>query len=68
MFRKYKSRINPYFPRQKKHNAKKRDTFILNTEEVASIFHFPGQRAAPAPFVERIEAKKGQAPPGLPTE
>jgi len=61
IFRKYKLRVNPYFPRKK-------GTFILNTEELASIFHFPGRRVAPAPFVERIEAKKGEAPPGLPSE
>ena len=60
IFRKYKSRVNPYYPRRKK-------SFVLNTEEMASLFHLPGRRVAPAPFVERIEAKKGEAPPGLPT-
>jgi len=43
-------------------------TFILNTEELASLFHFPGRAVAPVPFVSRIEAKKGEAPPGLPIE
>lgn len=61
IFRKYRLRVNPLFPR-------KGGTFILNTEEIASIFHFPGRGVAPAPFVPRIEAKKGEAPPGLPTE
>ena len=66
IFRKYKLRVNPYFPREKASGKGKKDVFILNTEELASIFHFPGKRVAPAPFVERIEAKKGEAPPGLP--
>lgn len=43
-------------------------SFILNTEELASIYHFPSRVAAPAPFVTRLEAKRGEAPPGLPTE
>lgn len=61
IFRKYRLRVNPYFPRKK-------GTFILNVEELASLFHFPGRGVAPAPLIERIEAKKGEAPPGLPTE
>jgi hypothetical protein len=68
IFRKYKIRVNPYFPREKAVGKGKKDVFILNTEELASIFHFPGKRVAPAPFIERIEAKKGEAPPGLPME
>ena len=67
LMRKYKLRVNPYFPRREAASAKKRSVFILNTEELASLFHFPGRRVAPAPFVERIEVKKGEAPPGLPT-
>lgn len=63
IFRKYRIRVHPLFPRR----AHWPSSFILNTEEVATIFHFPGRRVAPAPFVERIEAKKGEAPPGLPT-
>ncbi len=64
LFRKYKNRDNPYFPLP----AKWPSCFILNSEELASIFHFPGKLSAPAPFIERIESKKGEAPPGLPTE
>lgn len=44
-----------------------RQTFILNTEELATIYHFPGLAAA-APAVPRIQATKGGAPPGLPVE
>lgn len=64
IFRKYCLRVDPLFPR----DAKWPSSFILNTEELATIFHFPGRRVAPAPFIKRIEAKKGEAPPGLPTE
>lgn len=61
IFRHYRRRESPLFP-------KAGGTFILNTEELASLFHFPGRAVAPAPFVPRIEAKKGEAPPGLPVE
>jgi hypothetical protein len=39
--------------------------FVLNTEELATIFHFPG-RVAETPTFSRIEAKKGEPPSGLP--
>ena len=64
IFRYYRKRFYPLFPRKGKWPS----SFILNTEELATIFHFPGRAAAPAPFIERIEAKKGEAPPGLPLE
>ncbi len=40
---------------------------ILNTEELATIFHFPGKMLAPAPMVSRVEARKGEPPSILPT-
>lgn len=39
--------------------------FVLSTEELATIYHFPGMVAA-APTIERIEAKKVEPPPNLP--
>lgn len=40
--------------------------FILNTEELASVYHFPGT-AVLTPTLPRIEAKRGTPPPTLPT-
>lgn len=48
-----------FFPRHRK-------PYIFNTEELATLYHFPGKMAVPAPFVQRIEAKKGEPPPTLP--
>ena len=38
---------------------------VLNTEEVATIYHFPGSVAA-TPTLERVPSKKGEAPANLP--
>lgn len=62
LFRNYIRRLSPFYPKLGK------GTFMLNTEEVASLFHFPSERVAPAPGVSRIEAKKGGALPSLPVE
>jgi len=43
----------------------KRKWFVLNSEELATIFHFPG-RVAETPTFERIESKKVEPPAGLP--
>lgn len=61
LFRNYIKRLTPFFPRTG-------GTYMLSTEEVASIFHFPSQETAPAPGVQRIESKKGTVPPSLPME
>lgn len=61
IFRNYKMRVSPKFPASG-------GTFVLNTEELATMFHFPGKQVAAAPSIQRIEAKKGEAPSGLPTE
>lgn len=41
--------------------------FIFNTEELATVFHFPDM-SVKAPNLIRIEAKKGEAPANLPIE
>ena len=61
IFRYYSKRWFPLFPRPG-------GSYVLNTEELATLYHFPGRIVAPAPAVPRIEAKKGEAPPGLPVE
>ena len=40
-------------------------TYILNTEELATIWHFPGQ-ILKVPTLERIESKEASPPPNLP--
>ncbi|MFY9493333.1 MAG: hypothetical protein WAP55_02570 [Minisyncoccia bacterium] len=40
--------------------------FVLNIEELASLFHFPG-RVVAAPTLPRVGAKKGEPPAGLPS-
>ena len=39
--------------------------FVFNTEELATIYHFPGM-ATVAPSLPRIGAKKGEPPTSLP--
>ena len=41
-------------------------TFVLNTEELATMWHFPGQIMR-VPTLERIESKEASPPTNLPT-
>jgi hypothetical protein len=41
------------------------ETFVLNTEELATLWHFPGQIMR-VPTLERIESKEASPPPNLP--
>ncbi len=41
------------------------ETFVLNTEELATMWHFPGQMLK-VPTLERIESKEASPPPNLP--
>ena len=43
----------------------KSPTLVLNTEELATIYHLPGSVAA-TPGLERVPSKKGSAPTNLP--
>ena len=40
-------------------------TFVLNTEELATLWHFPGQ-ILKVPTLTRIESKEASPPPNLP--
>lgn len=50
-----------FFPKYWHHKI-----FILNTEELATIWHFPGQ-VIRVPTLERIESKESAPPTNLPT-
>lgn len=54
----YKYRSFFYTPFQSK-------SIVLNTEELATVYHFPGSVSA-TPGLERVQSKKAQAPTNLP--
>ncbi len=54
----YKRRSYFYAPHERK-------PLVLNTEELATIYHFPGSVAA-TPTLERLPSKKSDAPSNLP--
>jgi hypothetical protein len=60
LFRNYINRFSPYFPRPG-------GTIKLNTEELASLYHFPSWEISPVPGVQRLDSRKGP-PPELPIE
>lgn len=57
--------FNAYIRRSFFHPPYKRKWFVLNSEELATIYHFPGQ-VAETPTFSRIESKKGEPPANLP--
>jgi len=57
--------FNAYIRRSFFHPPYKRKSFVLNTEELATIYHFPGGVAA-TPTFEKIESKKAEPPANLP--
>lgn len=63
MYRAYRERVNTLFPRI----GADKGFFVLNVEELASLYHFPSWRVSPVPGVSRVEIKKGP-PPNLPIE
>lgn len=58
ILRAYQERSWFYIPYRRK-------PFVLNTEALATLFHFPG-RVAETPTLGRIEAKRGEPPINLP--
>ncbi|MEA3422092.1 MAG: hypothetical protein U9Q97_10500, partial [Acidobacteriota bacterium] len=61
LFRRYIGRQSPLFP-------KPGGTFILNVEELATLYHFPGITMVPTLNFSRVEAKKAGPPSELPIE
>lgn len=55
----YKKREYFYAPHKRPH-------FVLNTEELATLYHFPGIISMMTPTLERIGSKKAEAPSNLP--
>ncbi len=49
-------------------NWRGRNLFIMNVEELATIFHFPVTTVVKAPRVQKTEAKRGEPPAALPVE
>ena len=60
----YKRRMY-FFPPYRYVHRKKGKPLVMDSEELATIFHFPGQVAA-TPTLARIPSKKSQAPANLP--
>ena len=58
--------IDAYRRRSLFHPPYQRPRFVLTTEEVATIFHFPTEENK-APGIQRISSTKGEAPTNLPT-
>ena len=62
LFRNYTRRLPPFFP------DVMRGMYLLNTEELATVFHIPSELTVTTQAVQRVETKKGQAPPIIPQE
>ncbi len=57
--------LDAYKKRAYFYNEHAHPYFVLNTEELATIYHFPGGVSA-TPTFTRIGSKKAEAPPNLP--
>ena len=65
MFFSYKSRAFFYPPQQRLPFIKRRIPFVLSTEELATIYHFPG-KVLETPSVRRVDSQKSEPPQNLP--
>lgn len=62
---KKKKMFNSYLKRNMFYFQKDSAIFVLNTEELATIFHFPG-KVSSTPTFSRIESQKAEPPSNLP--
>ncbi|MDD4804208.1 MAG: hypothetical protein PHN69_03460 [Candidatus Pacebacteria bacterium] len=62
MFHAYK--LRSYFQPPYKYMAS--DPFVLTSEELATIFHFPSGMVSQTPTLKRVNSKKSEAPSNLP--
>ena len=63
IFHAYKLRSFFNYPYKHFHDQK---PFVMNTEELATIFHFPSGVVSQTPTLKRVGSKKSQAPSNLP--
>ena len=63
MFHAYK--LRSFFQWPYKHMGDK-PPFVLTTEELATIFHFPSGVVSQTPTLNRVPSKKSEAPANLP--
>jgi len=61
IFRYALARLSPLYPQPGL-------SFILNTEELATLYHFPSEAAISTLGISRVEIKKKEAPSNLPVE
>ncbi len=63
MFRSFVRRLPASFPVEKKD-----ESFILSAEEIGSIYHFPSRTSSPTSLIQRVDARKKEAPGNLPID
>ncbi len=61
MFRNYVRRENAFFPLDDPD-----ESFVLSSEELATLYHFPSRGTAPSSVIPRIETRRKEAPHNLP--
>lgn len=61
-----RKKLEAYRKRSWFHAPYRYKSYVLNTEELATIYHFPGA-AAQAPGLHRLSSKRSDAPINLPT-
>lgn len=68
IFERKRALIRRYRNRQFSLTPYSGGTLYLNSEEIASIFHFPSKSVAPGPYIPRVQSRKAEVPPEVPFE